>query len=1002
MTIKLKIVRKLVFFILISVVPLNGLIGQQSKTDSLIALQAKYQKKDTINANLLYDIAYALSKSDTEKSFHYSDSLENLGLYFQNNNEVDLAQKYLIKASLLKGEAFMKLGKDDQRDFQFDKAIALSRQNIDKNIEAETLYKIARWFHLIDDYKLALDYYERSFMLEEKMGNESGLARLMNNMGIVYKLQGDYSKAIDLYTQSLKLYEKIGNEKGMAGSIHSIGNIYLAQGSFNKAIEYYNNSLVIKEELDDKAGIAKSLNNMGITYFYLREIDKAKGYYHRSLQIKEELLDKKGMLNSLNNIGLIFTEEENYKQALDYFNRSLKIGEEIGAKWGIANSLNNIGIVYRFKGDFTRAVDFSHKSLQIAQEIGAITVTLDASSALYAAYKAMGNSKKALEMYELYNETNDKILSDENEREVLRQEYKYSYDKQILADSLSQVEKSLKLELVHQGELRKKEKSKNIFLASGILILILALTLWSRNRFIKKSNNLLAEAKERAEQSEQYKEQFLANMSHEIRTPMNAVVGMTNLLIDKEPREDQFAYLEGIQKSSDNLLHIINDILDISKIQAGKMELELIDFSIADTVNQVKQMLKHRAEDKGLVLVSMIKSDVNDVVLGDPVRLNQVLINLIGNAIKFTEKGSVSIEVCIEENGIRFAIVDTGIGISEDKLTTIFESFSQANLSDSRKYGGTGLGLSISRQLVELMGGTIEIESEEGLGTTFFFVVNFEKGSKKRLEQRMAMERNVDGSILNGIKILLTDDNEYNRVVARDSLKSKANIEIYEAENGQEAIDLLKENDFDLILMDVQMPIMNGLEATKHIRTNFQDAKQNIPIIALTASVMRGDLDKCIKAGMNSYIPKPFNSQELITGIANVLGIDLIVKNEKTKKITKSKSNKNAGKTTNMEYLNDFCNEDGEKIKKYIGMFTSSAPRLIDDINTAFEEKDFESIANQVHGFKTKWIMMGMKETKDLAIELELLCREDPSNKLVAKKIENLINNINQAIDELS
>ncbi len=515
---------------------------------------------------------------------------------------------------------------------------------------------------------------------------------------------------------------------------------------------------------------------------------------------------------------------------------------------------------------------------------------------------------------------------------------------------------------------------------------------------IRKQKDEAEIQRAKAEKSEQFKQQFLANMSHEIRTPMNAVMGMTGLVLGTSLDGKQKFYMEGIKKSSDNLLHIINDILDLSKIEAGKMELEHIDFSMHDLVEQVKQTLRHRADEKGLELIAIIKSDVPDVVMGDPARLNQVLINLAGNAIKFTEKGSVSIEVYKENQEIRFAVVDTGIGIPEDKLQTVFENFSQANASDTRKYGGTGLGLSISRQLVEMMGSTIAIESKEGYGTTFSFGVQFENGSAERLEQRLDLGKSIDGSILNGLKILITDDNEYNRIVARDTLKSYADVEIFEATNGQEAIDLVGIMQFDIILMDVQMPMMNGFDATRFIRSNFESPAKDTPIIALTASVLRTDLDKCKQAGMDSYIPKPFNPQQLITGIAQVLNITLKVKKDDEPTVQKI----HPSGITDLTYLDKFCEGDIIRMKKYIRMFTSTAPGLIEKINSALATNDFLDIANQVHGYKTKWMMMGMTETKDLAIRLEHLCRDGSEEKLIRETIRVLFNNVELALIELS
>ncbi len=506
------------------------------------------------------------------------------------------------------------------------------------------------------------------------------------------------------------------------------------------------------------------------------------------------------------------------------------------------------------------------------------------------------------------------------------------------------------------------------------------------------------EQKNRAERSEAFNKQFLANMSHEIRTPMNAVMGMTSLVLDTPLAEKQRLYIEGIKQSSDNLLHIINDILDISKIEAGKMELEQIDFSLSKDVDLVKQTLAYKGEEKGLQLITNIDHNIPDVLIGDPVRLNQVLINLMGNAIKFTEKGSVTIEVKKVSEGVRFSIMDTGIGIPKDKLQTVFENFSQANTSDTRKYGGTGLGLSIARQLVGIMGGSISIESEEGSGTTFSFVIDLKKGDQGRLQQRMATEQQVDGSILDGLNILVVDDNEYNRIVAKDTLASKSKANIVAVGSAQEAFSFLKEKTFDIILMDVQMPGMNGFEATQYIRTHFDAPVKNVPIIALTASVLRTDLDRCRQAGMDSYIAKPFKAAHLIAGIAQVMNITLKTHTQDINTIKGTASN---AKATDLDYLRKYCEDEEERIKGYIRMYLNAAGEFEDKAKTAIESKDTEKIAALMHLYKPKWTMMGMAVSAELGQQVELLCAEKGDENKIAANMTILIEQNRMSIAEL-
>jgi len=387
---------------------------------------------------------------------------------------------------------------------------------------------------------------------------------------------------------------------------------------------------------------------------------------------------------------------------------------------------------------------------------------------------------------------------------------------------------------------------------------------------IDKQNVELINAKIKAEQSSLAKEQFLANMSHEIRTPLNGIAGMAKLLENTPLTKDQRAYNQAIITSSGNLSVIINDILDFSKIEAGKLTIEKVGFNLKENIDKIINTMRYKSEEKGIDLTSEIDVNIAQVLIGDPTRTNQIIINLLNNAIKFTPKGSVTmrcelLEQSLITNKILFEVLDTGIGIDSEKLLTIFGSFSQEDESTTRKFGGTGLGLAISKQLVELFKGELKVESEKGKGTIFSFIIEFPVGSSKDWFKKEVTS--TSWKSLKHKKVLLVEDNMINQFLASTILKNwKMRVEV--AENGLIAIEKLKSQNFDVVLMDMQMPVMGGIEATSIIRG---DLKSSIPIIALTARALKGVDKECMEAGMNDYISKPFNQSELFNKILNAI-----------------------------------------------------------------------------------------------------------------------------------
>jgi PAS domain S-box-containing protein len=486
-------------------------------------------------------------------------------------------------------------------------------------------------------------------------------------------------------------------------------------------------------------------------------------------------------------------------------------------------------------------------------------------------------------------------------------------------------------------------------------------------------------ARERAEQLAHTKELFLANMSHEIRTPMNAIMGMSNQLSRTTLNEQQRFFLNTIHAASDNLLIIINDILDLSKIEAGKLSLEKIGFEPRNVIEHAMQVLMYKVEEKGIRLTSSFcDARLAPVLIGDPYRINQVLLNLISNSIKFTEKGSVDITCrVISETAysqtVQTIVTDTGIGMDEEFISRVFDKFSQEYESVSRKFGGTGLGMSIIKELVTLMGGEINVKSRKGIGTAVSFMIEFEKGALADLPRKETLEVGAGG--LNGKKIMVVDDNELNRLVAT------AIVEVYgastlEAATGQEAVDLLATYKPDIILMDIQMPVMNGYDATRLIR----NSGNAVPVIALTANAIKGENEKCIAAGMNDYIAKPFKEEEFLKIIAKWLGSDIETKTAETKE-------KTATALFSLTKLDEISRGNKEFVNRMIRLFLEQVPAATHEIMQAYRDHELEKVKAIAHRIKPTIDNLEIHSLKNEIREIETLA----AKKKPSERLENLI-----------
>lgn len=549
----------------------------------------------------------------------------------------------------------------------------------------------------------------------------------------------------------------------------------------------------------------------------------------------------------------------------------------------------------------------------------------------------------------------------------------------------------------------------------------------------KQVEKELIEAKMMAEESGKIKEQFLANMSHEIRTPMNAIIGFTKLLLknNEELNAEQQKYINFIHNAGENLLVIINDILDFSKIQSGKFELEHTDFILPDVINNVLNLFRAKANEKKVTLLEEISDEVPFQLVGDPVRLNQILINVISNALKFTENGHVKLGISALRQSntkalIRFTVEDTGIGIAKDKIDSVFESFTQASSDTTRKYGGTGLGLTIVKKIVNLQKGEISLKSTVGKGTIFNIDLPFEKCKLEvqdiKYDFSVGKKRKSTPNSHN-IKVLMAEDNEMNQELSKVVFKELGwDLDI--AENGYVVIEKLMKNNYDIILMDIQMPEMDGYEATLKIRNEFKSPVSEIPIMAITAHALNSEINKCLAAGMNDYLSKPFKTKDLISKVEALLPNKLIkFNNDHIENVDADQSVKvnlkgseqeiqseneihgsihNIAETDNFDIaqempemvinLNNLMTLSGNNaatVNNIIDLFITQTPKRLEELQEFFANKDWINFKSLCHKMKSSYSIIGALEIKK---NLEIMEIDCSSNKIDIQKFDMLIN----------
>ncbi|OSZ81806.1 hypothetical protein CAP35_00625 [Chitinophagaceae bacterium IBVUCB1] len=838
------------------------------------------------------------------------------------------------------------------------------------------------------DVEQALDMANEIIDRSEAIGYRLGKGRGMNLKGWCYWQQGEYDNGVDILQDALKISHDINNKPLQARVLNNLGYIYRDRGDLADALNHFEAALKINEKLGDEVAQSVNLSSIAYLLYDLNDYDNALEFALRCMPIFEKANDLH-RLNALYHIlGNIYFKQEELQQALHYFEENLRLSEPDSSMHALA--ISGLGKVCYAMNDFENARINLVNALKQSEELGNVEVQIICHFYIGRMMMDEGNYRQSQQHMNAAFE-----LADEYSRrhDVMSVHEALS----MLYDKMGDIPKAF-------HHLKAYEQLKEDIFKQTTFNKI-------RNLQTRQQVELAQKEKEVAERTAQLKQQFMANMSHEIRTPMNAIVGMTSLLQSKNPLPEQVKYLKAIQQSADNLLVIINDILDLSKIEAGKIVIEQTDFSLREVIHSVRDMLMLKAEEKKLNFKVSVEEGIPARVTGDPTRINQILINLAGNALKFTENGFVAINVTIQKKQdkkywLKFDVADTGIGISPDYVGKIFESFTQAGTDVARKFGGTGLGLTISKQLTELMGGEISVTSELGKGTTFTVVLPITESDVQVVEQKSSVLDAQSMQRLNKVKLLLVEDNEFNRMVAEDTLKELLpNIKIDIAINGQEAVNRVQQQQYDIVLMDIQMPVMDGVTATRNIRTTLPAPAKDVKIIAMTANVLQEDVNQYFNTGMNAYVSKPFQADELLLKMAAVLdGQAPANANNGTVKntiVAEPAMPSLPDVITDMQFLKQFTGGNDEKMAKYVGMFLENGPKLLTTIQQSLQTKDYGAVKIAAHSMKPQLSYMGVKEDVSHIFLIEQTAGESAHYDRLPTLVANLARVCEKAFAEL-
>jgi signal transduction histidine kinase/CheY-like chemotaxis protein/HPt (histidine-containing phosphotransfer) domain-containing protein len=775
------------------------------------------------------------------------------------------------------------------------------------------------------NYRNAVKSLEQAVQYFSKAGDQVMCRKCLNELSDIYFKLGDYELSLETLLTSLKISKEINDTFLIAEIYNKVGNIYKVIGEFQKAIEQHHIALQLFEQSGDQAQISITNFNIGNCYNWAGELDVAYNFLDKSLKSANQLRDPSLKTGPLGSLAILFTKNKNYTRAEEHFFLAIESVEQTKDEKLKADLLKSLGNLYNEQKQFTKAISTLQEALHITDKLEVKTPAHLVHLFLSNAFEQTGDYKQALFHHKKFMEITRDISMEE------------------IAIKTKGVQLKFDLEEV------KKQK-------------------------------------ELAEHSARLKDRFLSGISHELRTPLNGVLGMADLLADTHPSPEQLEYINTIRVSANNLITIINDILDYSRIKSGDVKFAEEQFNLVELLNGISQNIRIKAVQKQLVFSMTTEQGVPELIIGDKARLGQVLMNILGNAVKFTEKGSIRFHITshvLEEDTAQFVftITDTGIGISSERLPFIFDTFSPGSGNDTQKSEGTGLGLAIARQLIDLMNGSIQVASEVDKGSTFTITLRY------KFTSPVAGGKNTEPKVCNlaEVSLLLVEDNKVNQFLGKQIL-TKLGFMVQIAGNGREALEMINKNHYDLILMDVNMPIMNGYELTQLIRKQLPDLKNKIPIVALTAYASPLEKEKAISIGMNDYITKPYSPQELLHVILKQLNIRM--PEGKAAAAATGEKIKGPAASGMIAHLREIMNGNEEDLKKMLGMYIEQIPMINGLIKTAITAKNWDEVYQQAHKLKSSVKVLNIIRMSELISLIEEYARAHENTELIGPLFE--------------